>query len=282
MCKSASAGTPVKESTAKGCISQKLPYHLRQFPHGFRSMGGGAPLGALAFSGVRESNNSETEGLVLRTAVYIDGFNLYYWLKPLAYRWIDLKALALAAVAKPGMTYEVVAVKYYTARVSDTRADPTKATRQDTYIQALRATIPELTVCYGEFRRKKKWMPRVLDGDRIGAQVQVWDTEEKGSDVNLAVDLLNDGWGNKYDLALVVSNDSDLERAVLTVKKKGFRVGVLVRGDAQVVSLRKASTFYVPLTVAHLQAALMPHTIPGTAIQIPGDWREKERLSGIR
>jgi uncharacterized LabA/DUF88 family protein len=218
----------------------------------------------------------------LRTAVYIDGFNLYYWLKPLPYRWIDLKALALAAVMKPGETHEIVAVKYYTARVSDTRDDQTKSTRQDTYLRALKATIPELTVCYGEFRRKKKSMLRVLDGDRVGPPIQVWATEEKGSDVNLAVDLLNDAWNNRYDLALVISNDSDLERAVLTVKKKGFKVGVLVRGDAQVVSLRKASTFYVPLTEAHLRAALMPHAIPGTQIQIPADWREKERRAGLR
>jgi uncharacterized LabA/DUF88 family protein len=35
-------------------------------------------------------------------------------------------------------------------------------------------------------------------------------TEEKGSDVNLAVHLLNDAWLDHYDCAVVVSNDSDL------------------------------------------------------------------------
>lgn len=38
----------------------------------------------------------------IRTAVYVDGFNFYYWLKLSPYRWIDLKALALHAIAKPG------------------------------------------------------------------------------------------------------------------------------------------------------------------------------------
>lgn len=47
----------------------------------------------------------------MRTAVYIDGFNLSYWLKPLPFRWIDLKALALAAISKPGETHEIVAVE---------------------------------------------------------------------------------------------------------------------------------------------------------------------------
>ena len=35
-------------------------------------------------------------------------------------------------------------------------------------------------------------------------------TEEKGSAVNLAVHLLNDGWLDAYDCAVVISNDSDL------------------------------------------------------------------------
>lgn len=128
---------------------------------------------------------------IIRTSVYIDGFNLYYWLKPLPYRWIDLKTLALRAIKKPDKEHSIVAVKYFTARVSDTRDDPNKSTRQDIYIRALQATIPEFTVYYGEFRRQKKYMPRVDSGGGIGQMVQVWDTEEKGSDVNLAVELLN-------------------------------------------------------------------------------------------
>ena len=31
--------------------------------------------------------------------------------------------------------------------------------------------------------------------------LEVWKTEEKGSDVNLAVHMLNDAWLNKYDVA---------------------------------------------------------------------------------
>lgn len=42
--------------------------------------------------------------------------------------------------------------------------------------------------------------------------VDIIKTEEKGSDVNLAVHLLNDGWLDAYDCAVVVSNDSDLAR----------------------------------------------------------------------
>ena len=43
---------------------------------------------------------------------------------------------------------------------------------------------------------------------------QVIKTEEKGSDVNLAVHLLNDSWLDVYDCAVVVSNDSDIAEAM--------------------------------------------------------------------
>jgi hypothetical protein len=79
----------------------------------------------------------------IRTAVYVDGFNLYYWLKPLPYRWVDLRALAYNAIARPDREHEIVAVKYFTASVSDTLDDPTKSSRQEAYFRALQAAIPD-------------------------------------------------------------------------------------------------------------------------------------------
>ena len=219
----------------------------------------------------------------MRTAIYIDGFNLYYWMKPTPYRWIDLKALATHAIARPGKEHEVVAVKYFTARVFDKQDDPTKSTRQDIYIRALRAAIPELTVYFGEFRRQKKLMPLVHhDGVSVGARRWVWDTEEKGSDVNLAVELVNDAWLNLYDMAIVISNDSDLERAVSVAKRKQRIVGVLVRGDAEVNSLKRVSTFWARLTEADLASSLLPREIPGKSIHIPKTWAAKETAAGVR
>ena len=53
-------------------------------------------------------------------------------------------------------------------------------------------------------------------------------TEEKGSDVNLALHLLSDGYKNVYDVAVVVSNDSDLLLPIQFVKRElGKKIGVL-------------------------------------------------------
>ncbi|MBU3741566.1 MAG: NYN domain-containing protein [Candidatus Kapabacteria bacterium] len=46
---------------------------------------------------------------------------------------------------------------------------------------------------------------------------RVFTREEKGSDVNLAVTMLNDAWRDEYDTALVLSNDSDLREPVRMV-----------------------------------------------------------------
>ena len=218
----------------------------------------------------------------MRTAVYIDGFNLYYWVKPTPYRWIDLKLLCANALRAPRFSHEIVAVKYFTARVSDNQNDPGAANRQDVYLQALIASTPEFQPYFGEFRRKPKRMPRVNPGGGTGPTVEVWATEEKGSDVNLAVELVNDAWLDRYDLAVVVSNDSDLCSALSVVKQRRKRVGVLVRGDARVVSLRKVSNFQKTLTEPELQGALLPREIPGTNIRIPDAWARRETGARIR
>jgi uncharacterized LabA/DUF88 family protein len=218
----------------------------------------------------------------MRTAIYVDGFNLYYWLKTTSYRWIDLKALAVRAITRPDLEHEVVAVKYFTAPVSDTYDDPNKALRQDTYIRALRAAIPELTVFKGEFRRNTEDLPRVTRNAGVGGLVSVWVTEEKGSDVNLAVELVNDAWLNIYDVAVVISNDSDLERAVYIAKKKGHTIINLVRGDAAFISLKRCASVAKMLSVDDLRNSLMPQQLPGTTIRIPQSWSAMEQRAGIR
>jgi uncharacterized LabA/DUF88 family protein len=44
--------------------------------------------------------------------------------------------------------------------------------------------------------------------------------EEKGSDVNLGIHLVNDAHNNKFDVAIVISNDSDLAGGLRIVKNE--------------------------------------------------------------
>lgn len=140
----------------------------------------------------------------MRVRVYIDGFNLYYrLLKHSRYKWIDLKTLAGQLV---GASDTIESIRYFTADVSPRAGDPQAPERQQVYFRALK-TIPELSIHKGKFLPKRIHRPLVSDPEKY---VWVHDTEEKGSDVNLASYLLMDGFNDTYDVALVMSQDTDL------------------------------------------------------------------------
>ena len=58
--------------------------------------------------------------------------------------------------------------------------------------------------------------------------VKVIKTEEKGSDVNLATHLIHDAHMGKFDIAVVISNDSDLLEPIKIVRQELHKqVGIL-------------------------------------------------------
>jgi uncharacterized LabA/DUF88 family protein len=151
----------------------------------------------------------------MRTIVYIDGFNLYYGLlKGTSHKWLDLAAL-FKAVLQP--QHQIVRIKYFTARVAARPNDPTAPQRQDIYIRALQAHTPNIDVLKGQFTVKPRRMPLAKPSD-AKEFAEVLFTEEKGSDVNLAVHMLNDAWLDAYECAVIASNDSDLSEAVRLVR----------------------------------------------------------------
>jgi uncharacterized LabA/DUF88 family protein len=154
--------------------------------------------------------------------VYIDGFNLYYGaVKNTPYRWLDL--LQLCRLMTPNDN--IREIKYFTARVSSRPHDPDAPTRQQIYLRALR-TLPNLQIFYGHFLTHSCRM--VLTGINPVQKVWVDKTEEKGSDVNLATYLLRDAYNHAFDVAVLVTNDSDLVEPIKIVRKEiGLPVGIL-------------------------------------------------------
>ncbi len=92
--------------------------------------------------------------------------------------------------------------------------------------------------------------------------VDILDTEEKGSDVNLASYLLLDGFENQYDLAVVISNDSDLVTPIrMTRIRLGKQVGVFDPSHRKSFELSNAASWYRRLRKGPLRASLFPDTI---------------------
>lgn len=209
-----------------------------------------------------------------RTAVYVDGFNLYYAaLKGNnAFKWLDLDRLANALLQSHN---RVVSIRYYTARVSATPTDPDLPTRQDTYIRALQAHIPHFTYQLGQFKVETKTCKLVhpLHGQQFA---EVWIREEKGSDVNLAVNLVNDAWADRFDVALVISNDSDLAEALHLARTQGKTVGVASLANRPTRELHLNCDCFKHIRNHHLRNSQLPDPIitqKGREIRKPDVWR---------
>lgn len=160
----------------------------------------------------------------MRAIVYVDGFNLYFGaLRKTPHRWLNLHTLASLLLPK----HNITEIKYFTALVSDRPQDPGQPERQQTYLRALR-TLPSVSIYYGHFLVHTVTMPLFTPKGEPQRYAKVIKTEEKGSDVNLATHLLHDAHRNRYDTAVVISNDSDLLAPIKIVRAElGKRVGLL-------------------------------------------------------
>ena len=211
----------------------------------------------------------------MKTYIYIDGFNFYYGaVKKTKYKWLDLKKL-FKNLLDP--KHDIIAIKYFTALVSG-KLDPNQPIRQKTYLRALKTHIPEIEIIYGQFTTHTIISPLSHNlpeyKDRM-FYVPVLKTEEKGSDVNLAVHLLNDAWQNKFDCAVVVSNDSDLAEALKFVSQQNHKlIGIInPRPKKQPAKeLMLYANFYKQIREGVLKASQLPDPIPGTTLHKPKSW----------
>lgn len=150
---------------------------------------------------------------------YIDGFNLYYGaLKGSPFRWFDIEAFARALTPAK---YQLVKVRYFTARVKPRPANPSAHTDQQAYLKAITAFCPLLKVHYGHYSEHRV---RMYHANPPPTTVEVIKTEEKGSDVNLAVHLLNDAYTQGNRAAVVITNDSDIAEAMALTKQAGLEI----------------------------------------------------------
>jgi uncharacterized LabA/DUF88 family protein len=132
-----------------------------------------------------------------RVIVYIDGFNLYFGMREAGFdncRWLDVEALAQNLLND---NQELIAVKYFTSRVSH---NPDKQKRQSTYLDAL--YTKGVKIIYGNYQDGKEECRRCN---------HIWLTaKEKMTDVNIATSIIIDAFQDKYDMAMLISGDSDL------------------------------------------------------------------------
>ena len=208
----------------------------------------------------------------MRTFIYVDGFNLYYRaLRGTPCKWLDLHTLFEHVLQSH---HDILTIKYFTAKVRGTPKDPSKPQRQEAYIRALQHYRPHVNVYYGFFLSNRVRAP-LAQPTQKQRTVEVIKTEEKGSDVNLAVHLLNDGWLDAYDCGVVVSNDSDIAEAMRLVRQHHANklIGLVTPGAAPSSRELVAHAHFVSrIRPNALHRSQLPDPIPGTTLKKPARW----------
>lgn len=136
--------------------------------------------------------------------------------------------------------HEISKIKYFTAsvKIRPNEKDKDKPNRQQIYFRALR-TIPNLEIYEGMFLVNTVLMKRA---DEDG-YVKVVKTEEKGSDVSLATHLVNDAHKKEFEMAVVISNDSDLVEPIrIVIQELKLPVIVISPYDTNTIKLREIAT----------------------------------------
>jgi uncharacterized LabA/DUF88 family protein len=207
-----------------------------------------------------------------RTIVYIDGFNLYYGAvrDVPALKWLNIEKLCRQL--RPND--DLQKIKYFTALIGG----PTKP-NQEIYLRAL-ATLPTVEVILGRFK-EKKYRCGVVACTHTAADRWYSKPEEKRTDVNIAVSMVDDAYQNACDNVVLISGDSDLVAGVATVRSrfstKKITLYVPARNPlrAAAFELRAAVHRHRELPLIMLPHCQFPDTIPdgsGGTLTRPAAW----------
>ena len=209
--------------------------------------------------GLRVRGPFRYEANAVRVIAFIDGFNLYHAIHDLGkshLKWVDLWKVCEIFCPPPDLVLE--AVYYFTAYAT---WRPASYKRHRDYLAALESR--GVTPVLGRFKEKDR---------RCFRCGNTWkDHEEKETDVNLAVFMLDLAYQNEFDRALLISGDSDLVPALKAVKsrfpEKSFRIVAPVgRGfSMELLSVAGGPGCGSRLRETHLHTALLPREVRNSA-----------------
>ena len=203
-----------------------------------------------------------------RLAVYVDGFNLFYGMRTRGwkrYYWLDLQKLA-ENLLRPHQS--LVASRYFTASLIRDSNDAGKWSRQKIYLEDLE-TLSDLSIHYGYFQ------PQEVKCSNCGNLRQTY--EEKMTDVNISVALLNDAHDNLFDTAMIISADSDLVGPVQAVLERypTKRVVVAFPPKRSSFNLRQVANAHFFIGQDKLRRSQLPDQVTrsdGFVLRRPSFW----------
>lgn len=153
---------------------------------------------------------------MIRAIFFIDGFNVYHAVKSLKanhLKWLDFRKPCENFAPSPQFSIEKI---YYFSAYATWLPDA--YARHKVYVKALESV--NVTPVLGKIKEKDR-----------GCNLcnAAWKThEEKETDVNIALTMLDEAYRDTFDRAIIISADSDFAPAIRLVMKrfpqKQFRV----------------------------------------------------------
>lgn len=201
-----------------------------------------------------------------RTAVFIDGFNLYHALQEKAetrkLKWLNLNKFSKCFLNPKDQLDKVY---YFTAFAT---WDPEKVKKHQIYVKALK--FVGVDVVLGAFRYVDK---KCMLCNRI---YQTF--EEKRTDVNIAIKLFQTAIEDLWDTALIISGDSDLIPAIEAVKKSfpSKQIGIVIPIGRRAEELKLVADFHKKVKLKHLTTCQFDDKIDlgdGVILKRPDSWR---------
>ncbi len=204
-----------------------------------------------------------------RTIVYVDGFNLYYGaVRGTPNKWLDLSKYF--RLIRPHD--DIILIRYFTSLVTGvTRPN------QEVFLSALR-TRPDIAITYGTFLSKKVKCSHTTcahQGSRLFES-----KEEKRTDVNIAVHMIDDAYQDRCDRLILVSADSDLVPGVEFVRTRFRKKEVVVyvpslNRPRMAAELRAAAHKHQNLPLNVMPRAQFPNELSdgnGKTLKKPASW----------
>ena len=201
-----------------------------------------------------------------RVIAYVDGFNLYFGLRDRGWQrfyWLNIQKVA-QHLLRPAQRLN--ATKYFTAKV---KYPPDKQRRQIAFLEAI-STLPDVYIYYGHYLADK------IVCRKCGHTYITH--HEKMTDVNIAMELLSDAFQDNFDIALLISADSDLVGPIKKVKQLFPRKRVIVVFPPKRHSnaLKNVADVCLHLDRATLAKSVFPDEVvkaDGFVLRRPARWR---------
>lgn len=222
-----------------------------------------------------------------RVMAFVDGFNLYHAIDDLDIdpktkrprhqkqhlKWLNL--LAMASAFAPPTREQIVSVYYFSAFAT---WRPDAYQRHLDYVRALESV--GVNVVMGNFKKKHRQCNK-CNTTWIGH-------EEKESDVNLALYLLDLAYQNAYDKAFLVTADTDLVPAIKMVRSNFPQKEVIAlipkNRFRNAMELRQACNGASRIEESHLERNLFPDSITlsdSCSVTRPTKYRPPKKVENV-